>query len=377
MPAACEDQRLAQWHGEQRKAAADVCLAMETLASNLGFRHVLSIRSGTRPYQRLWHDGLDGIFDFKSAWVQRRREQVRLEEEAARRFAEDVRRKARRRADRLSDLGEDSNEADQASEGTPGAGGKEDVHCIGNIGSQQVLPNKSSCRVTARCAMKSWQSFAMGMNRRILEAGLLRASPAPNAAPTLVLAEPAVKPAAIKIDRDQQDLERAYGKVDAFCKQRIGSTRRPKGSNQNGLCSSVADTSRWSEATYGETLDLLRCAELMMEDTISNVMLADLSSHDPSESESVARNSKLAPGKESLFKKKNLFLERDYRDEVEWRELAASNALEVIITLHQHVLWKLPFVTEKTSKQLAEKLGQKKIDESLRFELATKINVPD
>ena len=35
-----KDQRLVQWHGEQQKAAADVALAIESLASNLGCRHV-------------------------------------------------------------------------------------------------------------------------------------------------------------------------------------------------------------------------------------------------------------------------------------------------------------------------------------------------
>jgi hypothetical protein len=376
MPAASEEQRLAQWQGEQRKAAAHVCMAIESLASNLGFRHVLSIRSGTRPYLRLWHDGLDGIFDFKSAWVQRRREEVRREEEAARRLAEEARRKARRRGH----LGEDSDDADEMSE-VPDANthgeGQAAVHGLGNVGSQQALSDRSSCRVTARCAMKSWQFFAMGVKRRLLEASVTRAKPAPNAARTLAPTQPVDKPAVAKMDRDQQDLERAYGKVDAFCKQRIRSARRPKGSDQEGNGRFTADTSRWSEATLEETLDLLRCAELMLEDTITNDMLADLFSHDPSESESVLRSAKVAPGKESSSKKKNLFLESDYRDEVEWRELAARNALEVIITLHQHVLWKLPLVTKKTSQHLAEKHEQKRIDGSIRFELATSINVPD
>jgi hypothetical protein len=35
-----KEQRLVQWHGEQQKAAADVALAIENLASNLGCRHV-------------------------------------------------------------------------------------------------------------------------------------------------------------------------------------------------------------------------------------------------------------------------------------------------------------------------------------------------
>ena len=303
------------------------------------------------------------------------------EEEARRSLVEEARRKARR-DDRFEARSKPANHHEPGQnldeiETTDLDTGHETLHGEKGVDRSVVgaRTGKSHSRVTARCAMTSWHFFAMGMNRRARDA--LRCLPS-----DLVLGSTESKRAQLRlveaadvkteIDREIKDLERAYAKIDAFCKLRIESARMRQRSNKvldNNVGTLAADTSRWSEATLEESLDLLRCAELVLEDTITNDMLADLSSYDASVNELSMRTPKIASDKQNANKETNLFLVSHYRDEVEWRELATKNALEVIISLHQHMLWMFPVPTDKTSKYLAQKQEQKRGEESLRYVL--------
>lgn len=306
------------------------------------------------------------------------------EDEERRSLVEEARRKARR-DDQFEARSKPANHHEPEQnldeiETTELDTGHETLHGKKGAGWSVVgdRTSKRNSRVTARCAMTSWHFFAMGMNRRARDA--LRCLPS---ALVSGLTEPkrglVVADVKTEIDREMRDLERAYAKIDAFCKLRIEGARMRQRSNkvlENNVGTLAADTSRWSEATLEESLDLLRCAELVLEDTITNDMLADLSSHDASVNDLSMRKARIASDKENANRETNLFLVSHYRDEVEWRELATKNALEVIISVQQHILWMFPVPTDKTSKYLAQKQEQKRGEESLRYVLLIRRILP-
>ena len=120
-----------EWPGERwrpevaaqrRQAAAQVSVAIEKLASDLGYRQVLTLRAGKRPVFQLWHSGLDGIFDFQSGWKERRiaedikqAEDRRLKALAAQKEAE---RKVKRSALTSVSDGRNNQENAQRAEGS-------------------------------------------------------------------------------------------------------------------------------------------------------------------------------------------------------------------------------------------------------------------
>jgi hypothetical protein len=348
---------------------------------------VLEIRRGSQIYQKLWHDGLDNIFDFKAAWEARKAQATaeRAVQARLQMMQEKVQNeKIAMIQAHMDDAGSDDSNAEEL-DGNEGAARDErdeelmeDEHVPWD---EHSVSGAHSLRISTCCAMKSWYKLSTRIIRKANEPPKENASPqqgpskqyhTPHWAKRTP--QPVKMPGRRTVTADHQDLRRAYEKIDVLCKERIAVAR-----NQREICSQrcifslssspnhlIDRNSYWSELTLQESLDLLQCADIVLEDTITDPSLADLSSHEPQPLENRAQRRVTPVPLASKTSTKNLFLESDYIEEVLLRELSIKNALEVIIVLHEHILWKLPAVTQKTSKYVADKEKQKRLQQVLR-----------
>jgi len=348
---------------------------------------VLEIRRGSQIYQKLWHDGLDNIFDFKAAWKARKAQetaeravQARLQMMQERVQNEKI---AMIQA-HMDDAGSDDSNAEKLDGNDCGARDERDKEFMEDEHvpwDEHSVSGAHSLRISTCCAMKSWYKLSTRIIRKANEPPKENASPqqgpskqyhTPHWAKNTP--QPVKMPGRRTVTADHQDLRRAYEKIDVLCKERIAVAR-----NQREICSQrcnfslssppnhlIERSSYWNELTLQESLDLLQCADIVLEDTITDPALADLSSREPQPLENQAQRRVMPVPLVSKTSAKNLFLESDYIEEVLLRELSIKNALEVIIVLHEHILWKLPAVTQKTSKYVADKEKQKRLQQLLR-----------
>jgi len=334
-------------------------------------RQVLAIRRGSQIYQKLWHDGLDSIFDFKSAWKTRKAQETAVEAVHVRWHAVQEEKYRKKNAKIQAYVDDDSSDDPQTEEMDGSKSSTQHERGEASMEDKQGFWD-GSLRASTRCAMKSWHVLSTKIIQKSDELPMENATrqedqSRPDYTPHWAKEPPrrVKSPGRRTVTADHQDLRRAYEKIDLLCKDRITSTRTQREVHDEHLNLSLSSVSRhqiqrssyWSELSLQESLDLLQCADIVLEDTITDSTLADLSSHEPQSLENGGKRHE-SPLKRTESSK-NLFLESDYRDEVEVRELSVKNALEVIVILHQHVLWKLPAVTQKTSKYWADKEKEK------------------
>ena len=318
-----------EWPGERwrpevaaqrRQAAAQVSFAIEKLASDLGYRQVLTLRAGKRPVFQLWHSGLDGIFDFQSGWKERRiaedikqAEDRRLKALAAQKEAE---RKVKRSALTSMSDGRNNQENAQRAEGSEVDAEK----CV------ETTPEARQERM--RSAIISWRYFS----RRLVVLAFQLTSPAAIDAETgrtLSHWSLPIEEKPLNSKTLDKDLVRAYARVYALCKPHSVGPERWLYSSDEGT------GSKFSQA---DALDLLRCAELLLEHIITDKMLARLSQTDPHELHKHDRAVK-GGARKHADENEDILQEFDYREEVEMREDETRKALAVIIIVNQHVLW--------------------------------------
>ena len=352
----------------------DVYIYMRIYTLHTG--QVLAIRAGTGPYMKLWHDGLDGIFDFNSAWQKRKHEETCKETEGSTLTLEEDAKRTEKKiakilvyADSSNDIGSDAVEDVVAVD-------VDDKQVVHNLTAHHTLSASVTLATTFRSAMRSWHFFCSRIIRHSREAAGSAAgihsptsgniaSSRPSWIPDWAVAplHPTKSLNKKKSDQDK-DLVRAHAKVNEFCRIRVCDARRKKERDArermgSSPCASSSGTTplhrHWSTFAQEDALDMLRCAELVLEDTATDSTLAELSSHDPHENDARTHVCKAPTVSSKRGKKKNLFLESDFQEEVEVHELSVKNALEVVVSIHQFMLWKLPVPTAKTSKYLAAK----------------------
>jgi hypothetical protein len=357
---------------EKQFASASVSRAIEKLACDIGYEQVLAFHIGTHPYLKLWHDGLDRIFDFKSGWEKRRQEEAAKIERARQREVEAAEREAKLLA-RRQDLMNLVSGSDTHDEEAKEVDGEREEHGAQRDGNQGDLKTGESdaaefWRRAIRPAHKSWQvlvrrfSNSADRNQALCDGSIKprRAHcrpPLPDWA--FASSEKVSSPRKRKVP--EKEVVRAYNKVFEFVKQgRDCQSPKSFGHGMNLSQNSSAfsgNKTDWSSTTLSDALDFLRCAELVIENTISDHVLVRLSGN---EVRPLHRQLEMPdPSNAAESKSETFLLEFDYIDEIEERELVVKTAIEVIITLNQHLLWRLPPLTTGTSIFLADIQKQK------------------
>jgi hypothetical protein len=350
----------------KRKSAASVSIAIEKLASHFGYRQVLEIRAGTQPYLKLWHSALDGVFDFKSAWVTRKQDEAKKEDER-KVNAEVLQKTANRNAANRQPkyLNDDRAESPTDSEEEAGALPEKSGSKADNV--NETEGQNGGMLATLRSAMVSWEVFCMRLLESVQTQSNTPKHPQKHSRPLSLMQNSSISSHRRNmVGVDDKDFGRAHAKVKDFCEQRNQESRRllklmkhPQLFRSGSLdkllnCPSSSEgqltslvPGHWSALTLEDTLDMLQCAELVLEDSITDPMLCVLSSHEPpAETDSF--------GERALKRSANLFLETDYKDVVHARQMATRDALQVITTLHQHILWKLPTPSKENSKHVTQ-----------------------